>query len=357
MVNVVRFPGGAKTHEEAAQWVAKLDRGLADNERNELHAWLEAEPGRRAKLLELAELWAELDVLSELSELFPLDPQADAPRSAVPARPAWRPTPWALTASVAGISLTAALWLTLDSREIDVPVSSAGVVESFRTPVGAQAERPLPDGSIVRLNTGTEIEVTFTADRREIDLRRGEANFDVVPDPARPFTVRVAGRVVQAVGTAFNVRLERAGEIEVIVTEGRVRVGRLDPAEGHAASYDVTLLAGEAAFLPELDEPSVGPRVVSLAQEDIDARLGWQRNMLIFRGAPLEEVLAEFARYTTVEFVLEDEALGSERVGGTLPPGEIDALLGLLHDNLGIEAERAGERILLRTAALQGRTQ
>lgn len=94
-----------------------------------------------------------------------------------------------------------------------------------------------------------------------------------------------------------------------------------------------------------------------MAPEDIDIRLGWQRGMFMLRGAPLDEVPAEFARYTTVEFVLEDAELGLERVGGTFPPGEIDELLGLLHDNLGIEAERADGRILLRAAAPHGRTQ
>jgi transmembrane sensor len=59
--------------------------------------------------------------------------------------------------------------------------------------------------------------------------RSGEAHFFVEKDPQRPFVVNAAGIDVRAVGTAFNVRIDPAA-VEVLVTEGRVRV---DPAVPH----------------------------------------------------------------------------------------------------------------------------
>jgi transmembrane sensor len=362
MANVVRFPRTTNVQEAAAQWVARLDRGLSDAERRELARWLEADPSRRGVLLELAELWDELDVLSELSALFPLEQPQRSPESR---RGRW---PWTglAAASVACVALGLAVWNRDggDQRQGSAPVAAA-IVHSLGTVVGARTDERLPDGSLVRLNTDTEIEIRYTEAGRTVSLLRGEAHFDVARDSARPFNVEVAGRVVQAVGTAFNVRLKSADEVEVIVTEGRVKVGRLEPPAAPArnpvpvARFDATLVEGQAVLLQRSFGPSAAQQITAIAREDIDVKLAWQRDMLIFRGAPLDEVLKEFERYTTTVFVLEDERLGSERIGGTLSPGRVEELLGLLHDNLGIESERiegdrfGGERILLREAARQ----
>jgi transmembrane sensor len=104
-------------------------------------------------------------------------------------------------------------------------------------------------------------------------------------------------------------------------------------AEPGAAGMPAQLVSAQQ--LLNLDGSGKGS-VQSLAPADVDIRLAWQRGMLIFRGEPLREVLAEFDRYTTESFVLGDPALGGLRVGGYFRAGDVDALLIALRENFKI---------------------
>jgi len=90
----------------------------------------------------------------------------------------------------------------------------------YSTPVGEIASVPMRDGSKVTLNTDSQIRVTLTDSERRVDLKYGEAFFEVSKDPKRPFVVNAGGKRVIAVGTQFSVRRD-ANDIQVVVTEGR----------------------------------------------------------------------------------------------------------------------------------------
>jgi transmembrane sensor len=185
-------------------------------------------------------------------------------------------------------------------------------------------------------------------------LRRGEAHFSVVHDARRPFHVRAGRRVVQAIGTAFNVRLGPDEGIEVTVTQGQVKVMLAERASSDVAAAlpaasdatDTTLVAGEVAILDMQSQ-----RVNQLEQVDLDIKLAWRRGMLIFQGEPLDSVLTEVSRYTRSEFVVTDDALRGVRVGGYFRAGDIDGLLVALRDNFQIVSEvTPNGRIILSPA-------
>src|SRR5690606_6030511 len=79
--------------------------------------------------------------------------------------------------------------------------------EEYITYVGEQRLVQLEDGSQVRLNTNTRIQVSYSRQTRRIDLLQGEAYFDVSKDPQRPFEVIANHSIVRALGTEFNVSL------------------------------------------------------------------------------------------------------------------------------------------------------
>src|SRR5690606_5816750 len=101
-------------------------------------------------------------------------------------------------------------------------VSSAG---SYETAIGKSALVELPDSSKAILNTGTLIRTRYSDTRRYIVLERGEAHFTVAKDAGRPFIVHAGGKVIQAVRTAFNVKLQSDNQVALVVTEGRVAIG------------------------------------------------------------------------------------------------------------------------------------
>ncbi len=94
---------------------------------------------------------------------------------------------------------------------------------TLHTAVGEQRVAKLDDGSVLTMNTDSEITVDYSGDNRIVRLERGEVNFDVSKDPHRPFIVYAGDGLVWAVGTAFNVRVED-GSVDLTVTEGRVKV-------------------------------------------------------------------------------------------------------------------------------------
>lgn len=362
MNEVAQFPSRLRAYETAAAWLARLDRGVSAEEQAEFQRWLEREPEGRRAFVELAMLWDEAQVLSSLAGVFPLTRRSATPRGR------WVRAGW-IGAGTAAAATVLALALLLGGhpstpaarRNAAAPPRFAAV---FRTGIGEHTTQDLPDGSMVTMNTDTALEVAFTAETRVVHLRRGEALFEVAHDVSHPFDVHAGGHVVRAVGTAFDVRLDSGGGVQVVVTAGKVRVARAEasgegapgayPASGapRLAVVETTLVKGEAAALAGLaTSTDSAPQVTRLGPSDIDVKLAWQRGMLIFRGERLENVLAEFRRYTTLRFVLADHSLAGVRVGGYFRAGDVDGLLTALRENFHIESERVGiDRVVLHEA-------
>jgi transmembrane sensor len=360
MTNLLAFPDAKKAREEASIWMARLDRGLTDEERAELEQWLR-EPVNRKALLEMGQVWQGLDVLAALAELFPRDRHSTAHR-----RRGRGFSTWMLAAASATGLLLVAIGLFAVLKPVQRTHSPAVLQarnahspsrETHATAVGESRSVPLSDGSSMVLNTHTTVVVHFSADTRDVYLQQGEASFTVARDPQRPFNLHAGNRVLQAVGTAFNVRIVSDTQVELTVTEGKVRVlPRLATVNGArlAAGADsaqqalmaTTVTAREVAIVEPASE-----EVRPVASSEIDQRLAWQHGMLIFRGEPLETVLAEMDRYTRTEFVLLDDELRGVRVGGYFRAGDIDGLLIALRENFQIDSYRDGShRIVLSPA-------
>ena len=334
---VVRLPNRPKAREEASLWLARLDRGLTEQERRDLGAWLEEDRQHTDALLELAAFWDQTAVLSQLAELFPLSRQR---RTRPPVR-AW---------TVAGAALAGAMSVVVTvfygAFVTDPPADARQVYE---TTVGGQSTVELLDGTMVTLNTNSSMEVQYSSVGRSVVLNRGEGYFAVEPDPERPFRVSAGGRVFEAVGTAFNVRIGPDEDIKMMVTEGQVGVL---PADGAAAA------AGASAVRPEaiVDAGNLaivgrsGVSIQPLPAAQIEAQLSWQQGMLVFDGEPLATVLLEMGRYTRTPLVVDD-SVRDVRVGGYFRAGDVDGLLIALRENFEIESTRTGDgRIILSTS-------
>ena len=175
-----------------------------------------------------------------------------------------------LAAAAVLLGLVAGLWLWLGPRS-----AGLGALEkSYVTPVGGFERITLRDGSVLQLNTSSEVRVVLSKSRRDVTLVQGEATFEVAKDRARPFVVTAGTAAVRAVGTNFNVRRISSG-IEVMVIEGAVAVG---PASALT----------QPDTMPVVGAGRVVVTVSSQVQlKDIDAqemarRLAWQRGMLGF---------------------------------------------------------------------------
>src|SRR6185369_14152926 len=162
-------------------------------------------------------LWKDLDVLQELAAVFP-----KPPATPLVAKRSWRP---ALAASLLLGLIAAGIYMQRHFFIRAQPALLAQPSIDYATAVGEQRNVPLADGSILAINTASQVQVvSLGRDSRELRLVRGEAHFMVAHDPTRPFRVSAAGHVVQAIGTAFDVQLLDGGGLEVIVSEGHVKL-------------------------------------------------------------------------------------------------------------------------------------
>jgi transmembrane sensor len=331
----------------AAAWLGRRDGGLSVEEQAAFERWLLSDARHAEAFARLERYSQALDRLSVLRAAgVPSVPAARLRRSRV-----WK-----------GAGLAAAAALVLAAIFVVPRGASTSFTQVAVTRVGESRRLALPDGSSVTLNTGSEIAFAFGAQRRDVELRSGEAHFTVAKDARRPFVVRTGGVAVRAIGTAFNVR-RREGEIEVVVTAGRVdvhdvRIGRsllVPQSEAPAPALE----AGQRIVVTGADDPQAEPKAsepARLSPPELARRLAWQEHRLEFGPTPLVDLVAEFNRYSHRQLVLADASLHAISVGGSFRAGDDETLVRLLETSFGIVSERRGDDILLRRGGADNRS-
>jgi transmembrane sensor len=370
MNKLIKFPDTRRVTEEACQWLVRIEDGLSPEQEREVNEWLQSDSRHPEALVQLAELWDEFDCLSDLAEIFPLNQYRAQHRTMWNMKTAVVATSLIVIAGMSiffavqrpdGIQEPAGVSVALpgmpesgSARSEGRTIDGSDISErSYETAVGEQLSARLPDGSVITMNTDTSLEVEYTQVERRVVMQRGEASFDVDKDSLRPFRVLTGSRIVQAVGTIFNIEMNSDRRLEVTVSEGSVVVSPIATASVtddtprnrdnvDAEAPDLRVNAGELATINGVDE-----RVRTVDLSEIQEQLAWQQGMLIYRGTSLEDVLADVSRYTTLKLTIADESIRNKRVGGFFRAGDIDALLVALRESFDIEPRRVGDEILL----------
>jgi len=350
---ILNFPDRHRVQEEASYWLVKLDSDdLYSEESNTLLEWMNHNPENKRTLVELAVLWNKMDVLSELSDLFPLIRKDEGHFFCTQAgirRSAWQ------AAVAVCICITVSMAIYLASGPGNPGVTDQKLVDTvYRTAVGEQKHVELPDGSVTTLNTDSVLEVLYNNDQRNIRLVKGEAHFNVAHDKSWPFIVYAGTGIIRAVGTAFSVHL-KGEDVEVVVDQGSVKIASashipsdsdLIPIKIEPAKFLTTINAGQSV---EYEKENIHP-VQQIEPKLMSQKLAWQHGMLVFDGDPLEKVVNEISRYTDTRIVISDPAIRSIRVGGYFRTGETEALLTVLQDNFSIQVDHSEENIIYLSA-------
>lgn len=343
MSNVRKFESKGDIHEQACLWISCIDRGIKSEEKAELQSWVNQSDVHRETLFDMAALWDDLSVMHELSGLFPLND-----KKAVEINRSSTKNEWLKHFSMAAgfICLTVILGFTLLNTQSDITIASnSGYYQQMSTAVGEQKTYSLPDGSIVHLNTDSELQVNYSEETRSITLLQGEGHFEVAHNRNRPFIVTAGPNTVTAVGTAFNVQLVDSDNLELLVTEGKVKVEESTPSL--SASFDnalnnvVYMESGEKATFSGAQTKEK----TTLSLDQVQRALSWQQGMLVFQGEPLAAALEEVSRYTSVQFSM-DEEIKNQRVAGFFKVGDIDGLLFALKSNFNIDHEKTEDQVI-----------
>lgn len=300
--------------EAAARWAVRLDRdNVPDEERRAFEAW-------RGLSAENAAAYERAVSAMRVFDGVPDSPHLDALRRAALRYQPERPTS-GLKAMAAGIALVVAGIAALVAFRGDpnpsknTPVASLyekGAAD-YVTRRGERLEVTLPDGSAVTLNTDTDLDVVFDGRHRTVEILRGQAFFTIAKDPLRPFVVVAGGKQIVAVGTAFDVRLEKE-RVEVLLVEGRVVVENVMRSSAaaplaEASTASIQLNPGEALVATNTD-------VVRTPAQDPERRLKWRDGLIEFDNTTLAEAVEEFNRYSVQTIRIEDPAVADFLISG-----------------------------------------
>jgi len=272
-----------------------LDSEATPAEQAALQHWLEADQQHRLEYQTLERIWRDsgkvlnkhsFDVEAALEKVENrlAIPDALVPRSSMPARlQVWSfPWKWSLAAaSVLLVAGTAGWWYLTRPQLNEIHADRAAVRVA------------LPDGSRVHLRQGAVLRYSGSladGNERMVELS-GEAFFEPVHNPARPFHIQTEHAILQDIGTSFLVK-DAAATDELTVITGKVKF-----AEKADPSNSLTLTEGHKAILSGnrfTVSGATGGNVIS-----------WTTGILDFKDEPLRDVVADISDFYQTPVVLD----------------------------------------------------
>ena len=149
-------------------------------------------------------------------------------------------------------------WLLIFKRQ-KASIISAGTVATTRRVLNNTLSKMtlmLSDGSKVELlpNSTLSYPEGFNAAKRAVILK-GEANFSIATDVAKPFTVYSNSVLTTVLGTRFTVKSYEANNTSVILHEGRVMI-KISNSSSQGNRNEYYLTPGDIFILNKVNAPS-----------------------------------------------------------------------------------------------------
>ncbi|MBO9562267.1 MAG: FecR domain-containing protein [Niastella sp.] len=240
----------------------------------------------------LAATWQKINQASTV-------PVEDIGETPVRRFPSWKRM--AVAAAVLGIVMTAG-WLFF--RKPQQP--AVEWVETYN-PKGIRSSIVLPDGSKVWLAADSKLKYPrhFATTRRELYLE-GEAFFEVVRNPQKPFIVQLGKGAVQVLGTSFDISAYKTQqEITTSVATGKVAF-----IPGTRKSDTVYLTPNKKSVY------NTRSGFTEVKETDALADKAWIDGVLLFDAVTLGDIALALERYygKTVQF--RDQRLRTYRYTG-----------------------------------------
>ena len=209
----------------------------------------------------------------------------------------------------------------------------------YQTSRGERMVVGLTDGSNIHLNTLTEINIRFNQSERIIELKRGEALFEVAHDPDRKFIVYTKHGSIQAVGTEFNVNVV-SKDIQVTVLEGTILVRHGDEADKNANSE--IAIEGEQLLLDSSGS------IQSSITDNAGKVTAWTRGKLIFSGEPLSQAVEKVNLHSKHNITVKDKRLQDMSLFGVFNMGDTSGFISAVEEAFPVKSiDVSGDTTLL----------
>ncbi|MDV6314994.1 FecR family protein [Idiomarina sp. HP20-50] len=327
-----------KLQRQAAYYVTRLYSGeLTDVEEREIRNWCNDDSSHEKEFSTMLQLWQQSSELYTpvkrsynisnwlaiaAAVLLIISPLCFLPKNSQhePFRPA-------LSQSKPAVSVSANDAFVMTSNDRQTFKLKQGSVISR---VGEVRRVNLTDGSVITLNTNSEITINLTATERFVELKRGEAFFDIHADPNRPFIIDTGNQKIRVLGTQFTVHKEaKEKTVKVSVVKGKVS---LAPEQSEAYETTNLLRSGDIATYT-LNNNEISLKRLNKKVE----QPSWMKGMVRFDDAPLTQIVKELNRYRLKKIQIDLNHSGDLRVSGVFHLENGDKILEALAMTLPIE--------------------
>lgn len=293
--------------------IAILTGNASEKQLDDIRQWRAARPENEEEYQRLVRIWemtgqldrTEWDVapptareITEIAEMRAKQPASVVRRELSskrrpPAKSGW--LRWG-----AAIAASLVLGLGIGFLSARVKTSAPLAPDELVTGTNEVATVALRDGTVVRLAPESRLRFSRAGEAREVFLD-GRGYFAVAEDDGNPFHVRLPGGDVEVLGTRFDVE-SRGGELQVVVVEGKVKMGTTDRS--------VTVVARQMGRASETEGPVVQP------VDDVYKVINWLGRFLAFESTPLPQVVEEFQERFGMRVEVADSTLRARSVTG-----------------------------------------
>jgi transmembrane sensor len=329
-------------HGAAAHWVIETGEGLASEQQLEFENRLSVNLLNRVVFIRPKAFWRDLGRMSQLRPfnaelnqdlLLNIDspgsrtgptPTADSLSSA-------RRIRWKSGAAIASVLIRLAVSVkAVLMSEMPTPWDTYGA------PTSASRNIISSDESVVHLNVDGELRIGRRAIRKEIELPRGDALFNV-GESTHQLVVQGGQAEIRAATavfrTALNVELNlEHGDVQVLVYEWHIS---LDGTK-------VSMLEATPMILVSGGYAHLQPGRISFAERPdspvVSKRFDWAERKLVFSGETLAEAVSEFNRYNSSQIVIADTSIAGIRIGGRFSADDPDSFIAALCVSVRVSA-------------------
>lgn len=208
----------------------------------------------------------------------------------------------------------------------------------------------LPDGSTVILQKGSKLKYfdSYNAHNREVYLS-GEAFFEVVKNPKKPFLVFTKDIVTKVLGTSFTVKaFDNDKEVKVMVKTGKVNVIQqkslnIKDITDKSDLGGISLTANQQATYQREEHKLIKAELV----KPQFLALSNNTQSFTFKSTPISEVFVQLSQAYGIEIVFDEKVMSKCTFTATLGTEPLDEKMKWICAAIDADYQVSGGRIFV----------
>ena len=195
--------------------------------------------------------------------------------------------------------------------------------------------KTLIDGSVIYIaqNSLFSFPKKFEEDSRNVQLK-GEAFFDIIPNPNKPFIIETDEALIQVLGTAFTVKTLKGSAFKLCVERGKVKV-----TLKNQPSSTVFVEAGEMIT-------TTNKSLIKSKQNTADFP-AWYKLRMHFKDEPLKNIINVLNRNFNTTFVAANAETGNRKLTVTFQNETAETMTELLCVTLNLKSLNTNGSVVL----------